>query len=126
MLGAAAIRGFQQARTERAILATAKHFLGDGGTAGGKDQGDTRVPRRSCADPPPGYMAAIKAGVGSVMVSYQVERQQMHGNKHMITEVLKGELGFQGFVVTDWAAIDRWPGDYSRASRSRSTPASTW
>ena len=51
----------------------------------------------------------------------------MHGNKHLITDVLKGELGFGGFVVTDWAAIDRMaPATTARRSRSRSTPASTW
>ena len=54
--------------------------------------------------------------------------QPMHGNKRLITDVLKGELGFGGFVVTDWAAIDQMaPGDYSQDDRaSRSTPASTW
>ena len=51
----------------------------------------------------------------------------MHGNKHLITDVLKGELGFGGFVVTDWQAIDRWrPATTARRSSSRSTPASTW
>ena len=51
------------------------------------------------------------------MVSYSSWNGQfMHGNKHLITDVLKGELAFQGFVVTDWQAIDRMaPGDYSQA-----------
>ncbi len=117
-LGAAAIRGFETAADGTAILATAKHFLADGGTMGGKDQGDARIPedelRRIHL---PGYAAAIKAGVGSVMVSYSSWNGQfMHGNKHLITDVLKGELGFAGFVVTDWQAIDRMaPGDYSQA-----------
>jgi beta-glucosidase len=117
-LGPAAIRGFEQATDGTAILATAKHFLGDGGTAGGKDQGDTQVSEEDLRRIHlPGYVAAVKAGVGSVMVSYSMwNGQHMHGNKHMITEVLKGELGFQGFVVTDWQAIDRMaPGDYGRA-----------
>jgi len=117
-LGAAAIRGFEQATDGTAILATAKHFLGDGGTAGGKDQGDTQLSEEDLRRIHlPGYVAAVKAGVGSVMVSYSMwNGQHMHGNKHMINEVLKGELGFGGFVVTDWQAIDRMaPGDYSRA-----------
>ena len=81
--------------TARAILATAKHFLADGGTAGGKDQGDARISEEELRRIHlPGYVAAIKAGVGSVMVSYSSwNGQPMHGNKHLITDVLKGELG---------------------------------
>ena len=117
-LGAAAIRGFETATDGSAILATAKHFLADGGTLGGKDQGDARIPEEELRRIHlPGYAAAIKAGVGSVMVSYSSwNGQHMHGNKHLITDVLKGELAFRGFVVTDWQAIDRMaPGDYSQA-----------
>ena len=117
-LGAAAIRGFEQATDGTAILATAKHFLADGGTLGGKDQGDARIDEAELRRIHlPGYAAAIKAGVGSVMVSYSSWNGQfMHGNKHLITDVLKGELAFGGFVVSDWQAIDRMaPGDYSQA-----------
>jgi beta-glucosidase len=119
LLGAAAVRGYQEAPASdpgSAVLATAKHFLGDGGTDRGMDQGDTRVPleelRRIHL---PGYVACIKAGVGSVMVSYSSWNDQpMHGNKALITGLLKGELGFQGFVVTDWAAIDKMSDDYKQ------------
>jgi len=117
-LGAAAIRGFEQATDGTAVLATAKHFLADGGTQGGKDQGDALISEEELRRIHlPGYAAAIKAGVGSVMVSYSSwNGQHMHGNKRLITDVLKGELGFGGFVVTDWQAIDRMaPGDYSQA-----------
>jgi beta-glucosidase len=117
-LGAASVRGFEQASDGTAILACAKHFLADGGTLGGKDQGDARISEEELrAIHLPGYVAAIKAGVGSVMISYSTwNGQHMHGNKRLITDVLKGELGFQGFVVTDWQAIDRMaPGDYSQA-----------
>ena len=118
-LGAAAIRGFEHGdRRDRAILASAKHFLADGGTLGGKDQGDAQISEEELRRIHlPGYVAAIKAGVGSVMVSYSSwNGQHMHGNKRLITDVLKGELGFGGFVVTDWEAIDRMaPGDYSQA-----------
>ena len=116
-LGAAAVHGLQDAPNNdgSAVLACAKHFLGDGGTAGGKDQGDTQVTEQELrAIHLPGYVAAIKAGVGSVMVSYSsVNGQPMHGNKALITGLLKGELGFQGFVVSDWQAIDKLPGDYT-------------
>jgi beta-glucosidase len=117
-LGAAAVRGFQNAsapaRDGTEILACAKHFLADGGTAGGKDRGDARISEEELRQLHlPGYAAAIKAGVATVMVSYSSwNGQPMHGSRHLITDVLKGELGFEGFVVSDWAAIDRLPGDY--------------
>jgi beta-glucosidase len=119
LLGPAAVRGYQEAPASEpgsAVLATAKHFLGDGGTNRGIDQGDTRVPleelRRIHL---PGYVACVKAGVGSVMVSYSSWNDQpMHGNKALITGLLKDELGFQGFVVTDWAAIDKMADDYKQ------------
>lgn len=124
-LGAAAVRGFQAAMPmnrkpgdpapdSTAILACAKHFLGDGGTAGGKDRGNTQIPEEELRRIHlPGYAAAIQAGVATVMVSYSSwNGQPMHGNRALITDVLKGELGFSGFVVSDWAAIDRLPGDY--------------
>ena len=61
----------------------------------------------------PPYQAAIKAGVGSIMVSYSSwNGKKMHGNQHLLTDVLKGELGFQGFLVSDWAAIDQISPDY--------------
>ena len=61
----------------------------------------------------PPYRAAIRAGVGSIMVSYSSwNGQKMHGNKYLLTDVLKGELGFQGFLVSDWAAIDQISPDY--------------
>jgi beta-glucosidase len=61
----------------------------------------------------PPYVAAIKAGVGSIMVSYSSwNGEKMHGNKYLLTDVLKGELGFKGFLVSDWAAIDQLSPDY--------------
>lgn len=94
------------------ILATAKHYVADGGTAGGDDQGDARISEaelRAVHLPP--FKAAIDRGVGSVMVSFSSwNGTKMHGNKYLLTDVLKGELGFKGFVVTDWAAIDQLDG----------------
>ncbi|HEY4393743.1 MAG TPA: glycoside hydrolase family 3 protein, partial [Polyangia bacterium] len=119
LLGPAAVRGFQEApasEADSAVLATAKHFLGDGGTAGGKDQGDTKISEEELRKLHlPGYLACIKAGVGSVMVSYSSwNGTPMHGNKALITDLLKGELGFSGFVVTDWSAIDKMSKDYKQ------------
>jgi len=97
------------------ILATAKHFAGDGGTTGGIDQGNTVATEadfRALFVTP--YEAAVKRNVGSVMVSFSSwNGQKMHGNQHLITDVLKGELGFKGFVVSDWAAVKQLKGDYA-------------
>jgi beta-glucosidase len=114
-LGAAAVRGFQQ-RLPRGgyILGCAKHFIGDGGTENGVDQGNT-----VCDEPTlrrlflPPYAAAIKAGVGSIMVSYSSwNGKKMHGNRYLLTDVLKGELGFRGFLISDYAAIDQLSPNY--------------
>jgi beta-glucosidase len=94
------------------VLATAKHYLGDGGTTNGTDQGDTQLSEaelRAIHLPP--FAAAISRGVGAVMISYSSwNAVKMHGNRYLITDVLKGELGFSGFVVSDWAAIDQLDG----------------
>ena len=121
-LGAAAVRGFQEgvdaggAVDTSRIMACAKHFVGDGGTFGGKDQGDTKISEEELRRIHlPGYIAAIKAGTATVMVSYSSwNGEPMHGNRHLITDVLKGELGFTGFVVSDWAAIDKMSPDYTQ------------
>ena len=97
------------------ILATAKHFAGDGGTTDGKDQGNTEATEadfRALFVTP--YAAAVKRNVGSIMVSFSSwNGEKMHGNQHLITEVLKGELGFKGFIVSDWAAVKQLKGDYA-------------
>jgi beta-glucosidase len=94
------------------VLATAKHYIGDGGTTNGTDQGNTQISEaelRAIHLPP--FQAAVAKGVGSVMISYSsFNGVKMHGNKYLITDLLKGELGFTGFVVTDWAGIDQLDG----------------
>jgi beta-glucosidase len=94
------------------IMATAKHYIGDGGTTGGTDQGDTRISEselRAIHLPP--FQAAVQRGVGSVMISFSSwNGVKSHGNKYLITDLLKGELGFSGFVVSDWAGIDQLDG----------------
>ena len=116
-LGAAAVVGLQTERLSAepaSVLACAKHFIGDGGTTNGLDQGNTicdEATLRKLYLPP--YIAAIKAGVGSIMVSYSSwNGEKMHGNKHLLTDVLKDELGFRGFLVSDWAAIDQLSPDF--------------
>ena len=110
-MGAAAVRGYQSG----GILACPKHYLADGGTTGGRDQGDAQLDETTLrAIHLPGYRAAIAAGAGSVMASFSSwNGQKMHGNRYLLTDVLKGELGFSGFVVSDWAGIDQLPGDYA-------------
>jgi beta-glucosidase len=94
------------------VLATAKHYVGDGGTTGGVNEGNTQLSEadlRAIHLPP--FKAAVDKGVGSVMISYSSwNGVKMHGNHYLITDVLKGELGFSGFVVSDWAGIDQIDG----------------
>jgi beta-glucosidase len=117
-MAAAAVRGFQDGDLARSgsVLACPKHFLGDGGTYGGKDQGDDHCDEAELRRIHlPGYRTAIRAGAQSIMVSFSSFRgQKMHGNRYLLTDVLKGELGFSGFLVSDWAAIDQLSGDYRR------------
>jgi len=112
----AEVEGFQGTSLDDplSIVACAKHFIGDGGTTGGVDQGNTEVDEETLRKIHlPGYISAIKAGVGTIMASYSSWNGiKCHGNKYLITTLLKGELGFEGFVVSDWAAIDQLPGDY--------------
>ncbi|MFA1545619.1 glycoside hydrolase family 3 protein [Actinomadura chokoriensis] len=90
------------------VLATAKHFVGDGGTEGGDDRGDAKVQEKELrAVHLPPFRAAVKRGVGAVMVSYSSwNGLRMHQNRYLITDVLKKELGFTGFVVSDYKGID--------------------
>src|SRR6185295_13917522 len=94
------------------VLATAKHFVGDGGTTGGVDQGNTQLSEadlRAIHLPP--FQAAVQRGVGAVMISFSSwNGVKMHSNAFLITNVLKGELGFSGFVITDWNGIDQIDG----------------
>lgn len=118
-LGAAAVRGLQGdalSPNPSLVLACAKHFVGDGGTQGGQDEGNTICDETTLRElhlPP--YRAAIQAGVGSIMVSYSSwNGAKMHAQKYLLSDVLKGELGFKGFLVTDWAAIDQITPDYKK------------
>lgn len=86
------------------VMTTVKHFLGDGGTTNGKDQGDTLVSEATLRDVhAAGYVPAIAAGAQSVMASFNsFHGEKMHGNKALLTGVLKDRMHFGGFVVGDW------------------------
>ena len=94
------------------VIATAKHFVGDGGTAKGKDQGDNPSTDQQIRDiHGAGYPPAVEAGVQSVMASYSsVRGQKMHGNRELLTNRLKGDMHFDGFVVGDWNGHGQVPG----------------
>jgi beta-glucosidase len=88
------------------VLASTKHFLADGGTFGGQDQGDARIPETVLRDihgTP--YVAAIDAGVQTVMASFSSwNGEKITGHKGLMTDVLKKRMGFGGFIVSDWNA----------------------
>jgi len=122
----AQVRGFQGSdlRNPLSVLACAKHYAGDGGTAWGStrrgfglDQGDTRVDEQTLRRIHlPGYIAAIRAGVGSIMPSYSSwNGVKCSASKRLLTEILKQELGFEGFLVSDYNAIDQLSPNYKTA-----------
>ncbi|HZM23204.1 MAG TPA: glycoside hydrolase family 3 N-terminal domain-containing protein [Anaerolineales bacterium] len=127
-MGVASIMGFQGAGlSPSTVMATAKHYVADGGTMFGTgssgyliDQGDAQISEaelRAVHLPP--YQSAVQNGVGSVMISYSSwNGQKLHGHQYLITTVLKGELGFDGIVISDWAGIDQLPGDYASDVRT--------
>ena len=127
----AAVRGFQgeDLTDPLRVLACAKHYVGDGGTVYGSgtvaletdktkhwpmDQGDTRLSEADLRRiHMAGYKTAIEEGVGSIMPSYSSwNGERMSGHKHLLTDVLKDEMGFEGFLISDYNAIDALPGNY--------------
>lgn len=126
-LGVAYQRGLQgdSLSGETAVLATPKHYIADGGTTWGTsttgeyqiDQGDAQLDEatlRAIHLPP--YIAAIESGARSIMVSFSSwNGTKMHAEQYLISDVLKGELGFTGFVVSDWGGVDQISPDYGEA-----------
>jgi beta-glucosidase len=105
--------GSERFLDERHVIATAKHFLGDGGTERGVDQGDNPSTEQELREiHAAGYMTAIPAaGVQTVMASYNSwHGRKMHGHKELMTDVLKERMGFDGFVVGDWNGHGQVPG----------------
>ena len=93
------------------VLASAKHFLGDGGT-GGRDEGDNPASEAELRDvDAAGYVAAIAAGVQTVMASFSSwQGVKMHGNRALLTDVLRGRMGFDGLLIGDWNGHEQLPG----------------
>ena len=124
-MATAAIQGFQGTALSRStVMATAKHFVADGGTRYGTgdsgyliDQGDARITQAELSSlhlPP--YQNAVSTGAGAVMISYSSwNGRKNHANRYLIASVLKGQLGFKGIVVSDWAGINQISSDYKYA-----------
>jgi len=124
VLGEAAVRGFQDGDLANplSVLACAKHFVGDGGTAFGSaktglDQGDMKVDEATLRRVHlPGYITTITAGVGTIMPSYSSwNGVKCSGSKRLLTEILKGELGFEGFLISDYNAVDQITPNFKEA-----------
>lgn len=127
VLGEAAVIGYQgrDLSDPQRVLACAKHWIGDGGTKYGTgrklkenvqilDRGDVLISEAELRRVHlAGYVSAIKAGVGTIMPSYSSwNGVKCSGSKRLLTEILKQELKFEGFLISDYDAIDEMPGDY--------------
>jgi len=130
-LGEAAVRGLQRddLGDPLSVLACAKHFVGDGGTTIGTagfanpegkhllDQGDTRLSEADLRKiHMQGYVSTVKAGVGSIMPSYNSwNGVKVSGSRRLLTGILKQELGFEGFLISDYKAVNQITKDYKEA-----------
>lgn len=94
------------------LLATAKHFFGDGGTYRGIDQGDTRGSIETLLEiHGQGYYSALDGGVTSVMASFNsINGSKIHGDKSILDDLLRNQLGFEGFTIGDWNGHGQVPG----------------
>lgn len=106
--GKAVVEGIQG----QGIAATAKHFIGDGGTFLGRDQGVVKLSLETLiAEHGPGYTAAIEANVLSIMSSFSSwDGQKTHGDKRLLTDVLRGQMGFSNLIVSDWNGVGQVQG----------------
>jgi beta-glucosidase len=109
--GLQGVAGTRQFLDAAHVLATPKHFLGDGGT-GGHDQGNNTATERRLRDvDAAGYLAALAAGAQTVMASFSSwQGVKMHGNRSLLSDVLKGRLAFDGVLLGDWNAHAQLPG----------------
>lgn len=111
------IRGVQDDLGDNGVIACAKHWVGDGGTTAGNDQGDTVIDEATLESTHmTPYYPALAAGVLTVMASFNSwNGEKCHGHRYLLTDVLKGRLGFDGFVVSDWDGVDYLHEDYGTA-----------
>ena len=110
--GLQGIAGSQEFMGAANVISSAKHFIGDGGTDNGIDQGNTITSEKNLVDiHNAGYVTALEAGAQSVMASFSSwNGAAMHGNKYLLTDVLKDRMNFNGFVVGDWNGHALIPG----------------
>jgi beta-glucosidase len=94
------------------VVATVKHYIGDGGTTGGDDQGNAEVSEAELRDiHGPGYFSALEAGVQSAMASFSSwNGEKLHGHRYLLTDVLKEQMGLDGLIVGDWNGHGQLPG----------------
>lgn len=102
---------------EHSILACAKHFIADGGTTDGINTGNANITEEELREIHlPGYISSIDAGVVTVMASFSSwNNSDCHGDSYLLTDLLKNELGFNGFIISDWNGISHLNTDYSFA-----------
>ena len=130
VMGAAAVRGLQGGDLSNplSVLACAKHFAGDGGTTWGTgmpkkrgaperyplDRGDTRADEQTLRDiHMQGYLSTLESGVGTIMPSYSSwNGEKASGSRALLTGILKGDMKFEGFLISDYSALEDLPGDY--------------
>ena len=104
--------GSKKFMTDGKVISSAKHFLADGATLNGVDQGDAPISEEELAKiHAAGYYSAIPAGVQTIMASFSSwQGRKLHGDKELLTDILKGKMGFNGFVVGDWNGHGQVPG----------------
>jgi len=106
-LGEYFIKGLQ----ENGAAACMKHFLGEGQTVNGANQGNALLDQEGIEQILPPYRAAIREGAMALMPSFSsINGIKMHQNKELLTDLLKGKMGYKGFVVSDWSAIKQLTG----------------
>lgn len=119
--GFEAVKGLQDNAKKRigddGVIATAKHFIGDGGTTGGKDQGVNASSEQKMINVHgQGYYGALAAGAQTVMISFNswtndvINEGKVHGSKYVQTGILKEKMGFDGLLVSDWNGIGQVTG----------------
>lgn len=111
------VRGLQGDMGRDGVVACAKHWVGDGGTDLGYDQGDTILDEEALTSTHIApYLPALAEGVLTVMASFNSwNGNKCHGHRYLLTDVLKGRLGFSGFVISDWDGVDYLHEDYATA-----------
>ena len=111
------VHGMQSELGDDSVIACVKHWVGDGGTTHGIDQGETTLSQEKLARmhiAP--YLPALDAGVLTVMASFNSwNGDKCHGHRYLLTELLKEKLGFHGFIISDWDGIDYLSKDYFKA-----------